>query len=175
MPGANDVRKAGMLPLLPETTSLKATSRSRALILALSGTLLSFSPVPSNASIRTTEIQSMKAQTMHVPATGILAHAASGPVQCEIRRNDSANAVELIGIVISDRAIAGHANFTILKSGTAGTSNIRQGNHFAVDAGKEAVVGQAKIGLEQGARISVELSVKSDDGLECRVMAPLEH
>jgi hypothetical protein len=171
----NDMRQAGMLPPLPRTTS-----RIRAFILAASATLLSFSVVPSHAGALTGEIPAMKVQAMTVeaasaPVTGMLAHATSGPMRCEIRRNETANAVELIGVVSSASAIAGHASFTILKSGTAGTSNIRQGNHFAVDAGKEVIVGRAKIGLEQGARVSLDLSVTSDDGLECRVTAPLEH
>ena len=163
-----------MRPLLPKTSG-----RRRAAMLVAS-TLLSALSFLSSARIHAAEIQAGKApavkvQIINVPAVDTIAQASSGPLQCQIRRNESSIGVELIGVVSSARAIAGRASFAILKSGTAGTSNIRQGNHFAIDAGKEAIVGRATIGLEPGAVITVDLSLISDDGLECRVAAPLEH
>ena len=77
-------------------------------------------------------------------------------------------------MIAGTRAVAGQASFSVTKSGAAGSSNIRQGHHFAVAAGRQAVVGQVRMGLEAGARLSADLLVKSDDGLECRATAPVE-
>jgi hypothetical protein len=105
----------------------------------------------------------------------VIAHASSGPLQCEIRKIEVGGSVELTGVIVSSRAIAGNFRFTVAKSGGSGSSNIHQANKFALAADKESHVGQVKINLERSAHVGVELFVGSDDGLECRVSATLEH
>lgn len=106
-------------------------------------------------------------------AMTILAHASSGPLQCEIRKNEIGNSVELTGIIASTQAIAGNFRFTVTKSGASGSSNINQGKKFNLAAGKESHVGQVTINLERDSHVVVELFAGSDDGFECRAKAPL--
>jgi len=104
----------------------------------------------------------------------VLAHASSGPLQCEIRKNEMGNSVELTGVIVSSRAVAGNFRFTITKSGPSGSSNINQGNTFDLAADKESRVGQVAINLEHEANAVIELFVRSDDGIECLAKAPLK-
>lgn len=104
----------------------------------------------------------------------VLAHASSGPLQCEIRKNDMGNSVELTGVIVSSRAVAGSFRFTVAKSGPSGSSNINQGNRFDLSADKESHVGQVAINLDHEANAIIELFVRSDDGLECLAKASLK-
>jgi hypothetical protein len=104
----------------------------------------------------------------------VLAQASSGPLRCEIRKNQAGGAVELTGIIGSSRAVAGSFRFTVTKSGASGSSNIHQANKFDLAAGQETQVGAVKINLDRGAHGAIELVVTSDDGLECRAGAALE-
>ncbi len=56
----------------------------------------------------------------------VVAHASSGPLQCEIRKIDAGNSVELTGIITSSAAVAGNFRFLVTKSGPSGSSNINQ-------------------------------------------------
>jgi hypothetical protein len=112
-------------------------------------------------------------QAMTVPAT-VLAHASSGPLQCEIRKKEIDGAVELTGVIESSRALAGNFRFTVTKSGPSGSSNINQGQKFDLAAGKESLVGQVRINRERDAHVAIELFVGSNDGLECQVKTSLE-
>lgn len=47
----------------------------------------------------------------------VLAQASSGPLRCEIRKDDKGDSVELIGLAASTRAIAGSAQLNLAKSG----------------------------------------------------------
>ncbi len=114
------------------------------------------------------------AQTASDQAMSILAQASSGPLRCEIRRDASSGAVGLSGIVIGSRPVSGKFRFAVMKSGPAGSSNIAQGNRFDSDADIERLVGHVQTRLEQGAHVIVDLSVQTDDGLECQVTAPLQ-
>ncbi len=104
----------------------------------------------------------------------VLAHASSGPLQCEIHKTATGNSVELTGIVTSSSAIAGNFRFLVTKSGPSGSSNINQGNKFELAAGSQTHVGRVTINLEPDARAVVELIATSNDGIECRAKAPLE-
>jgi hypothetical protein len=104
----------------------------------------------------------------------VVAQASSGPLRCEIRKNQTGGSVQLIGIIVSSRAIAGNFRFTVTKSGPSGSSHIHQGNRFDLAAGKESQVGLVKINLEHDALGVVELFVGSDDGLECRANVSLQ-
>jgi hypothetical protein len=105
----------------------------------------------------------------------VLAHATSGPLRCEIRKNEAAGSAALTGVIASSQAIAGNFRFVVTKSGPAGSSNINQADKFALADSGESIVGQAKINLESGARIVVALLMTSNDGLQCQTKALLEH
>src|SRR5258706_9857438 len=105
----------------------------------------------------------------------VLARASSGPLQCEIRKSETAGTVELTGIISSSAAVAGNFRFAVMKSGASGSSNINQANKFDLAAGKETQVGQVKINLDRNSRVVVEFSAASNDGVECRVQASLGH
>ncbi len=105
----------------------------------------------------------------------VLARASSGPISCEIRRNNAGALVELTGVISSSRAIAGNFRFTITKSGPSGSSNIQQANKFSVAADNELQVGHLSINIYGNARIAIRLFASSDDGIECQAEASLEH
>jgi hypothetical protein len=105
----------------------------------------------------------------------VLAHASSGPLQCEIRKNETGTTVELTGIIASSAAVAGNFRFAVMKSGPSGSSNINQANKFDLAAGQETQIGQVKINLDRNIRVVIEFSAASNDGVECRVQASLEH
>jgi hypothetical protein len=106
-------------------------------------------------------------------AMTVLAHASSGPLRCEIRDSKTEGTVQLTGIVSSSVALSGRFQFAIVKSGTSGSSNINQGNPFSVEAGKEIHVGHVTINLGNDDRATIELSVSSGDGVECRANASI--
>lgn len=108
-------------------------------------------------------------QAMHV-----VARATSGPLQCEIRKNESNGAVELSGVVTSSRALSGHFRFTVTKSGPSGSSNVHQGNTFDLAADQERQIGQVTINRDRDAHVAIELFVGSNEGLECRAEATLQ-
>ncbi|MEI9925848.1 MAG: curli-like amyloid fiber formation chaperone CsgH [Bradyrhizobium sp.] len=103
----------------------------------------------------------------------VLAQASSGPLRCEIRESKTEGAVQLTGIVSSSVALSGRFQFSIVKSGTSGSSNINQGNPFAAEAGKEIYVGHVTINLGNDDRATIELSVSSDNGVECHANASI--
>lgn len=105
----------------------------------------------------------------------VIARASSGPLRCEIRKIETGSSVELTGVIVSSRAVAGNFRFTIVKSGGSGSSTINQANNFTLAAEKESQIGQVKINLEQGAHVAVELFAGADDNIECRAKATLEH
>jgi hypothetical protein len=104
----------------------------------------------------------------------ILAQASSGPLRCEIQRNDKDSMVELTGIAEGARPLAGHSSFVVTKSGSSGSSNVNQGQHFSVKTDEQAIVGRATINLDSGGRVAVDLRLQSDDGIECHTQASLE-
>jgi hypothetical protein len=104
----------------------------------------------------------------------VLAHASSGPLQCEIRKTDAGDSVELIGTITSSVAVSGNFRFLVTKFGPSGSSNINQGNKFDLAAGSQTHVGRVTINLEPDAHVVVELLATSNDGIECRAKAPLE-
>jgi hypothetical protein len=107
-------------------------------------------------------------------AMNVLARATSGPLQCEIRKNESNGVLELSGVITSSRALSGHFRFTVTKSGPSGSSNIHQGNTFDLAADRESQIGQVTINRDHDAHVAVELFVGSDQGLECLTAATLQ-
>ncbi len=103
----------------------------------------------------------------------VLAHASSGPLRCEIRESKTEGTVQLTGVVSSSVALSGRFRFSIIKSGASGSSNVNQANPFAVEAGKEIYVGHVTINLANDDRATIELSVSSDDGVDCRANASI--
>jgi hypothetical protein len=101
----------------------------------------------------------------------VLASASSGPLRCEIRRSGAEEEVQLTAVVSSSVALSGRFQFSIMKSGASGSSNINQGNQFTVDAGKEIYVGHVTINLGKDDRAMIELSASSNDGIDCRANA----
>jgi hypothetical protein len=103
----------------------------------------------------------------------VLAHASSGPLSCEIRESKTEGAVQLTGVVSSSVALSGRFQFSIVKSGTSGSSTVNQANPFTVEAGKEIDVGHVTINLGNDDHATIELSVSSNDGAECRANASI--
>lgn len=136
------------------------TSRRRRLVMALTlSAAVSAGCAPSFAEDKTMTI---------------LAHGTSGTLECEIRESKVANSVELAGFIKSSQAVAGRFHFTVTKSGTSGSSNVRQGNKFELAADKEGRVGQVTMNLEADANAVIELIVESDSGPECRARASVK-
>ncbi len=113
------------------------------------------------------------AQTQSIQGMSDLAQADTNPLRCEIRRDGTAGAAGLTAVVVSSRRVVGAFRFTATKSGSAGRSNTAQSGRFALDADKEKIVGHIQIGLERDAHVIADLSVRSDDGFECRTTAQL--
>lgn len=104
----------------------------------------------------------------------VIAHAASGPISCEILKSDLGNSVHLTGVISSSEAIGGNFRFLVTKSGPSGTSNINQGNGLNLVAGAEARVSNVTINLRHGDRATVELIVTGGGGIACRAHAILD-
>lgn len=104
----------------------------------------------------------------------VLTRASSGPLRCEIQRNDKDGVVELIGVAEGVRPLAGHSSFVLTKSGSSSSSNINQGQRFSIKTGEQAVVGRATVNLAPGSRVAIDLRLQSDDGLECHAQASWE-
>jgi hypothetical protein len=104
----------------------------------------------------------------------VIAHAAAGPISCEIRKADLGNSVHLTGVISSSAAIGGNFRFLVTKSGPSGTSNINQGNNFKLVAGAEAHVSNVTINLGHGDHAIVELLAMSGGGITCHAQANLE-
>jgi hypothetical protein len=103
----------------------------------------------------------------------VLAQASSGPWRCEIRKYEADGSVELTGYIMGPKAVAGHSRFTVTKSSPSGTSNINQANKFDLAADEESQVALVRINLEGAGQLSVELFVRTDDGVECRAKTTL--
>jgi hypothetical protein len=105
---------------------------------------------------------------------GVLARAVSGPLWCEIQKSQSGDMVKLVGVAAGAQTMAGTSRFVMIKSGTSGSSNMSQSQHFALKAQQQAIVGEATTNLDPGGRIAVDFGVKTDGGLTCNVRASLE-
>ncbi len=81
--------------------------------------------------------------------------------------------MQLTGVVSSSVGLSGRFQFSIVKSGASGSSNINQGNQFVVEAGKEIYVGHVTISLGHDDRAVIELSASSNDGVDCRANASI--
>jgi CsgH protein len=105
---------------------------------------------------------------------GVLARAVSGPLRCEIQKSQSGDMVKLVGVAAGAQAMAGTSRFDMIKSGTSGSSNMVQSQHFALKAQQQAIVGEATTNLDRGGHIAIDFGVKTDGGLACNVRASLE-
>jgi hypothetical protein len=106
--------------------------------------------------------------------SSVLARAVSGPLRCEIQKSQSGDMVKLVGVAAGAQAMAGTSRFVMIKSGTSGSSNMAQSQHFALKAEQQAVVGEATTNLDPGGHIAIDFGVKTDGGLTCNVRASLE-
>ncbi len=104
----------------------------------------------------------------------VIAHASSGPLECEIRKVDAEGSIHLTGVVSSSAALAGNFRFTLTKSGPSGSSNINQGNTFDLAAGAETYVSRVTINLQHDDHAVVELLATSNNGIACHARALLE-
>ena len=102
-----------------------------------------------------------------------LARSSSGPLRCEIQKNDKGDVIELIGLVASTRALSVSAHFGFVKSGASGSSDINQSQNFIGRADQQTIVGRAATDLGPGGHIAVDLRVGAGS-LECRARASLE-
>lgn len=82
--------------------------------------------------------------------------------------------VKLVGVVAGTQAVAGTSRFVMIKSGTSGSSNMAQSQHFALKAKQKAMVGETTTNLDPGGHIAIDFGVKTDGGLACSVRASLE-
>ena len=78
------------------------------------------------------------------------AQAAGGPLSCKIEVQKSAGGVELQGVVTASRAGSGTYELEVLKSGSAGSSNISQDGEFDADAGVPARLGVVSLSGDGG-------------------------
>lgn len=104
----------------------------------------------------------------------VIAHASSGPIECEIRKTGMGESVQLTGVVSSSAAVSGSFRFLLTKSGPSGTSNVNQGNSFNLAAGAEAHVSHVTINLRHDDNAVVELLATSTDGVACHAKATLD-
>jgi hypothetical protein len=103
----------------------------------------------------------------------VLAQASSGPLRCEIRKNEAEGSVELTGVIIASGALSGHFRFTVTRSGPSGSSNINQANTFDLVADREHQVGSVRINHDSASHAVVELVAGAGDAIECRARASL--
>ncbi len=104
----------------------------------------------------------------------VLARAVSGPLRCEIQKSQSGDIVKLIGLAAGTQPVGGTSRFVMIKSGTSGSSNMTQSQHFALKAQQQAIVAEATTNLDPGGRIALDFGLKTDSGLTCNVRASLE-
>jgi hypothetical protein len=105
--------------------------------------------------------------------TNVLAQSSSGPLSCEIRKDDKGDAIELIGVAASTRPIAGSAQLNLAKSGPSGVSSSDQSQDFKLQADEQAIVGRATTNLRLGGHVAVDLHLWAN-GLECRAQATFD-
>jgi hypothetical protein len=103
----------------------------------------------------------------------VLAHAASGPLRCEIQKEEKGDTVELIGVAASSQAIAGSAQLNLAKSGPSGVSSSDQSEDFKLQADQQTIVGRATTNLRFGGHVAVDLHLWAN-GLECRAQAAFD-
>lgn len=92
----------------------------------------------------------------HSPSPG---GSADKPVRCEIRQSHDGGSVQLDGMVLSRKPLAGRYEFEVKKQGGAGTSSTVQSGLFEVGANGESRLGQVGLRLERGASYSAELTI----------------
>jgi hypothetical protein len=103
----------------------------------------------------------------------VLAQASSGPLRCEIQKDDKGDMVELIGAAASTRPIAGSAQLNLAKSGPSGVSSSDQSQDFNLQADQLTIVGRATTNLRFGGHVVVDLHLWAN-GLECRAQAAFD-
>ena len=119
---------------------------------ALAGLLAGCLPVPLSAS--------PIAIAFHPLGVFVSAHAP----QCRIDVERRGGMVHLSGLVSSQDPIVARATMNVRRSGSAGTSNNRQGGVFAVSPGQETVVGRVIVNASASDRLSADLSIDWDGG-----------
>jgi len=70
----------------------------------------------------------------------------AGGLRCEIYQAQSGNGVVLEGVVFASGAVEGTYQFSVVKSGGGGNSNINQGGAFSLGSGGKTTVGTVSLG-----------------------------
>jgi hypothetical protein len=104
----------------------------------------------------------------------ILARGVAGPLSCEIQKSQNGDMVRLEGVATGLQPLTGTSHFIMIKSGTSGSSNMAQSQHFALKAQQRTVVGQATTNLDPGGYISIDFSAQAQNGLTCTARASLK-
>lgn len=91
----------------------------------------------------------------------------AAPLSCEITARKVAPHLELIARVQSDRPLRGRYRFTVVSSGSGGTSSNTQGGNFVIRSGEAQVLSQAYVSSGPGGVASARLEVEAEDGSTC--------
>ena len=113
------------------------------------------------------------AQPLPAQSANVLAQASSGPLRCEIQKEEKGDVVELIGVAASAQSIVGSAQLNLAKSGPSGVSSSDQSQDFNLRADQELVVGRATVNLRFGGHVAVDLHLWAG-GRECRAQAKFD-
>lgn len=79
-------------------------------------------------------------------------------LRCEIYQSHRGGSVVLEGVVFSSSAADGSYQFSVVKSGGGGSSNINQGGEFSVGAGGKSTVGSVSLGGDGGYTATLRVS-----------------
>jgi hypothetical protein len=116
-----------------------------------------------------------QAAALAAPAGGeILARGSSGPLRCEIQKSQTGDMIKLVGVATGVQPLAGTSHFVMIKSGSSGSSNMAQSQHFTLKPQQAAVVGEAATNLDPGGHIAIDFSVQTQNGLTCTAQASLK-
>jgi hypothetical protein len=97
-------------------------------------------------------------------SSGALPTAARNGVACEIRSLGVPGGVRLTALAIADLAARGSYQFTVTKTGAAGSSKIAQGGDFALEPGKQVALGEVALSLDAAGAYVAILILRRPDG-----------
>ena len=97
-------------------------------------------------------------------SSGVLSAAAANGVGCEIRSLSVPGGVKITAFAIADIAARGSYQFTVTKTGGAGSSKIAQSGDFALELGQKAALGEVALSLDAAGAYVADLTLKRLDG-----------
>ena len=106
-----------------------------------------------------------------VAYTPFLAEAETmSELECEIQQTLRGNAIDIFGVVRSDRPATGSYGFIVNKSGPSGMSRVIQKGLFSAKPEEENIVGNVTLSANDGDRYLIRLTVTDDaTGKSCSV------